>query len=93
LPAPVWSKEYPAATTSLRPHLDEGYAELLDSFGNVAGEWHDKKYAKAIQNGECCLERWHETFHDLARRGGIIALLEGCRWIAVKGPLEFDKVH
>ena len=66
--------------TSLRPHLDAGYAELLDSFGSVVGEWHDSRYAKAILDGESSVERWHQIFHDLAVREGHLILVEGC-WL------------
>jgi hypothetical protein len=72
--------------TSLRAHLDEGYAELLDSFGNVAAEWHDKGYAKAIQDGECTVERWHQILRDLAvERGYLIKRADGTWYAANMG--------
>ena len=40
-------------------HLREGYAELIDSFGQAA-QWHDKQYAAAILIGECTVQRWRE---------------------------------
>jgi hypothetical protein len=70
-----------ATMTSLRPHLDEGYAELLDSFGNVAAEWHDWTYAQAILNGECTVQRWHRMFHDMAIEEGYIVPIDD-RWVA-----------
>jgi hypothetical protein len=68
--------------TFLRPHLYEGYAELLDSFGNVAAEWYDWTYAQAILNGECTVQRWHEMFHKMAVEEGYIATI-GDKWVAV----------
>jgi hypothetical protein len=76
--------------TTLRPHVDEGYAKLLNSFGNVAAGWHDRRYGKTIQNGECCVKRWHEIFHNLAfEEGHLIATIEACR--LAKGSL--DVIH
>ena len=71
-----------AFMTYLRPHLYEGYAILLDSFGNVAAEWYDWWYAQAILNGECTVERWHEMFHKMAVEEGYITPIED-RWVAV----------
>jgi hypothetical protein len=68
--------------TTIRAHLREGYAELIDSFGHVAGEWHDKKYATAILNGECTIQRWHEMFHKMAIEEGYIVPIDD-RWVAV----------
>jgi hypothetical protein len=66
--------------TTLRPHLKHGYAEPLDSFGNVAAEWWDRKYTHAILNGECDVHRRHQMFHELAVREGHSFLNDGC-WI------------
>lgn len=63
--------------TSLRTNLKQGRAVLVDSFGNVAAEWHDKTYARAIKRGECCVERWHRMFHKLAVERGYIIATEG----------------
>jgi hypothetical protein len=68
--------------TTIRAHLKQGYAELIDSFGNVAAEWHDKKYAAAILNGECTVQRWHHLFHEMAIEEGYIVPIDD-RWVAV----------
>ena len=66
--------------TTLRPHLKDGYAELLDSFGDVVAEWWDHEYAQAILNGECTVYRWHQIFHEMAVREASIILIDGC-WL------------
>jgi hypothetical protein len=63
--------------TTLRQHLKDGYVELLDSFGDVAAEWWDRKYAQAILNEECTVYRWHQIFHELAVREAYIILIDG----------------
>jgi hypothetical protein len=78
-----FDSEIVGAMISLPPHLDDGYAELLDDFGNVAAEWHDKKYAAAILNGECTVQRWHQMFHDIAVEEGSLVPI-GHRWIAAR---------
>jgi hypothetical protein len=66
--------------TSLRANLHEGFALLLDAAGNPVAEWWDKSYARAILNGECSVERWHEMFHKLAvERGYLKFTAEGWR--------------
>ena len=66
--------------TTLRPHLKDGHAELLDSFGDIVAEWWDREYAQAILNGECTVHRWHQIFHELAVREASIILSDGC-WL------------
>jgi len=63
--------------TSLQAHLDQGYAILLDSRGNPVAEWHDRKYAHAIQRGECSVHRWHRIFREFALREGYLIQTEG----------------
>lgn len=56
--------------TAIRVLLKEDFAELIDSFGNVAAEWRDKKYDTAILAGDCSVQRWHEMFHEMAVKDG-----------------------
>lgn len=74
--------------TCIRAHLSEGYAELIDDFGHIVAEWHDKKYATAILNGECTVQRWHQMFHDMAVEEGWLTpvgdnLLVATGWLKV----------
>lgn len=66
--------------TALRANLQEGFAILLDAAGNPVAEWWDKLYARAILQGECSVERWHQMFRELAiERGYLVKTKEGWR--------------
>jgi hypothetical protein len=51
---------------SARPHLEEGWIQLLDSFRRPVLAWHDPLYAAAIRRGECTAQRWIQMCLELA---------------------------
>lgn len=66
--------------TELCAHLQEGFAILLDAAGDPVAEWWDKTYARAISQGQCSVERWHQMFRQLAiERGYLVKTKEGWR--------------
>ena len=68
--------------TYVRPHLNEGWIELLDHEKNLVAEWYDKRYASAILRGECTVQRWGQLIFELAAaRGYMIQTAAG--WTAV----------
>lgn len=64
------------ARSYLRPRLHEGYVILLDSSREVVCEWHDRKYAQAIVNGEATIQEWGRLIRELALTRGYMIQTE-----------------
>lgn len=60
----------------IRPHLAEGWVELLDSAHERVCEWYDRRWAQAILNGEANIQEWGRLIKELALTRGYMIQTE-----------------